>query len=378
MAFNPKLIHRVERKPKSLDLTEMLNRDIRFSKNISNKDLEYLYEQLYILLESGLDLHSSIELIIETAAKRKYLIQILIQIKNIMLDGKSLSESLELSEAFTPFDFFAIKIGENSGNLIQVFKDLKDHYSKRIATKRLIISSLTYPIIVITFTIGVIFFLMTFLVPMFKDMFKQIGGELPGITTFVIESSEFIERNIWGLLLGILCLVVSIIYVKKLPKVKRVVDYSLIKIPFIKRFVLKTNVLRFLQLLLLLNRSFVPIIEALNLIQKSTGFFPLNDVINQIKTDLLAGESFSQSIQKHPIFEPKLTALIRVGEEGNKLPDIYERLIDQYQKDINHLNKVLTTFIEPFIVLFLGVIVAIVLISMYMPLFNINSGASFN
>lgn len=377
MNFNPEHIQQTKTKKEASSVTDFLNKDIRLSKYLSNKDLEYLYSQLQILIESGLDLHASVELVIDTSAKRKYLIKILESIKESMLSGISFSESLESTEAFLPFDYYAIKIGEESGKLVEVFTDLRNHYTKRIATKRLLVSSLTYPIIVITFTVAVVFFLMTFLVPMFKDMFQKVGGELPAITQFVINISSFIENNI-GILFGVVVLLTILIsYLRKQEKVKRQFDYFLLKVPFLNKFVQKAGLLRYLQLMLLLNRSYVPLMDSLSLIQKSTSFYPLNDVIDHLKTDLLKGKLISESMQKHDVFEPKLVALIRVGEEGNKLPMIYERLIDQYQEDITHLNKVLTTFIEPIIVLFLGVIVAVVLISMYMPLFDINSGANF-
>lgn len=377
MNFNPQHIRQTKVDKKESSITEILSRDIRLSKTLSNKDLEYLYSQLQILVESGLDLHAALELVIDTSGKRKYLIQVLGKIKTSMLKGISFSESLESTEAFLPFDFYAIKIGEESGKLVEVFTDLRAHYTKRIATKRLLVSSLTYPFIVITFTIAVVFFLMTFLVPMFKDMFQKVGGELPAITQYVINFSSFIENNLGILGLSILGGIGLFTFLKKQEGVKRRFHYLTLKIPFLKTFVQKANLLRYLQLMLLLNRSFVPLMDSLGLIQKSTSFYPLNDVLDQVKTDLLQGRLISESMQDHPIFEPKLVALIRVGEEGNQLPMIYERLIDQYQDDLTHLNKVLTTFIEPIIVLFLGVIVAIVLISMYMPLFDINTGANF-
>jgi len=377
MNFNPEHIQQVKAKKEETSIAAFLSKDIRLSKYLAHKDLEYLYNQLQILLASGLDLHASLELVIETSAKRKYLIQILEKIKESMLSGISFSVSLETTEAFLPFDFYAIKIGEESGKLVDVFTDLRIHYSKRIATKRLLVSALTYPVIVITFTIAVVFFLMTFLVPMFKDMFQKVGGELPAITQYVINFSSFIENNLGTLALGTIACIGLFSYLKKQKRVRRQFDYLLLKIPFLNVFVQKANLLRYLQLMLLLNRSFVPLMDSLSLIQKSTSFYPLNDVLDLIKADLLKGKLISESMQKHPIFEPKLVALIRVGEEGNQLPMIYERLIDQYQEDLTHLNKVLTTFIEPIIVLFLGVIVAIVLISMYMPLFDINSGANF-
>ncbi len=377
MSFNPEHILQTTSKKEESTITDFLNKDIRLSKYLSNKDLEYVYNQLQILIESGLDLHASIELIIDTSTKRKYLVKILTQIKDSMLTGTSFSDSLEKTSAFYPFDYYAIKIGEESGKLAEVFIDLRAHYVKRIATKRLLVSSLTYPIIVITFTIAVVFFLMAYLVPMFQDMFQKVGGELPAITQYVINVSSFIKDNLGGIAISILLLILLMAYLRKQNAVRRQFDYLLLKIPFVKIFIQKANLLRYLQLMLLLNRSYVPLMDSLNLIQKSTRFYPLNDVIDHLKVDLLKGRLISQSMQKHSIFEPKLVALVRVGEEGNQLPMIYERLIDQYQEDITHLNKVLTTFIEPIIVLFLGVIVAIVLIAMYMPLFDINSGANF-
>ena len=121
---------------------------------------------------------------------------------------------------------------------------------------------------------------------MFKDMFQKVGGELPVITQYVINTSSFIQNNVGTLGLGLLAAIGLFSYLKKKKAVRRQFDYFILKVPFLKVFVQKANLLRYLQLMLLLNRSYVPLMDSLSLIQKSTTFYPLNDVIDDLKADL--------------------------------------------------------------------------------------------
>ncbi|MCT4665716.1 MAG: type II secretion system F family protein [Flavobacteriales bacterium] len=377
-SFNPQHIEQLNaKKPKTSDSSwgDWLNKDIRLSKKLSPKYLEEIYNQLTVLLKSGLDIHAGIQLILETSdKKKKYLIEVLDRVSGFMLEGKTLSDSFLETQAFHPFDYYSIKIGEESGRLSEVFEDLKKYYQSKIALKRLVISSLTYPAIVILFTSLVVMFLMVFLVPMFQDMFSRTGSELPMITQVVISISDFLAQNFLYLFSALILSVILIWRALRIPKIKSYWDHILLRLPIIGLLVRKTNLLRFIQLLLLMAKAHVPITKSLELIKKSSHFYPLKNTCQQLSQQLIKGQSLSEALTEDHFISKKIKTLIKVGEQGNKLEEVYESLILELEKEISHQNKLITSLLEPFIILFLGVVVALVLISMYLPLFNINAG----
>jgi type IV pilus assembly protein PilC len=365
------------KKKEEKDVTDFLNKDIRLSPLLSAKYLEKLYSKMAVLLDSGLDVHSSLKLIEAQNENNKYFKKVIHTIHTNMIKGLSFSESLKETKAFSDFDYYSIKIGEDSGQLYEVFNDLKIFYNQKIENRRLVVSSLTYPVIVLVFTSLVVTFLMLFLVPMFQEMFNRSGNSLPGITQWVIAVSTFLQKNGWVILVSLLLMIISGFFLTKRPKVKRQLDYMLIKTPLLKTYLNKVNTLRFVQLLLLMNKAHLPITQSLELIEKGTFFFPIKDLCARVQEHLLNGQSFSKSLEDEKFLGTEIITLIKIGEQGNKLGSIYQKLSDQLKKEIEYQNKLLTSLIEPFILLFLGSIVAIVLISMYLPLFQLNSGMGF-
>ncbi len=378
MKFDVKNIqHSAVENTSPVDFFAFLKKDISFSKGIALKDLEYFYNQLSILMSAGLDLHAALQILEEGAAQRKKLCNTLLELQQALVNGKSLSDAIHTTSQFPIFDYYTIKIGEESGNFIQVFEDLSLFYQKKIANRRLIISSMTYPLIVMMVAFGAIFFMMNFLVPLFQDMFQQIGGELPEITQFVISISEGIQANTGFIFLGIVAIILLGKFINRMEGIQKNVHLLSIKIPLVKGIVKKIQLLRFLQLIYLLNKSHITILHSLDLLSSSIRFYPLNKAFKCMKQDLLKGGFIHEAMKKHSIFDAKIIAMVRVGEETNSLSTIYKRLVDQYATELEHENKILTTVLEPAIILILGFFVAFILIAMYLPIFNLSSGMGF-
>lgn len=358
------------------DAFAFLKKDIRFSNKVPLKDLEYFYNQLSILMAAGLDLHAALQILEEGAVKRKVLHEIIRQLQQYLIEGDSFSAAIQKCKQFPIFDYYTLKIGEESGSFVQVFEDLSLFYQKKIANRRLIISSMTYPAIVMMVAAGAIFFMMNFLVPLFQDMFVQIGGDLPEITKLVISISEAIQNNTGTIFLGIVGIIALFYFAKRSFVIQKNLSLLSLRIPLVKNIVKKIQLLRFLQLIYLLNKSHITILHSLDLLSKSITFYPLNSAFKAMKKDLLQGGFIHEAMKKHSIFDAKIVAMVRVGEETNSLATIYKRLVDQYASELEHENKVLTTALEPAIILILGFFVAFILIAMYLPIFNLSSGMS--
>src|ERR1044072_10023381 len=165
------------------------NQDIRvFKRKLSDKKRERFYSELNILVRAGIDLKTAMEIVVEeqTKSQDKKTFSV---IKDEIVRGKSLSKSIEDTGEFSPYEFYSIRVGEESGKLLDVLKDLGNFFAVKIKQKRHFINSISYPVIVLLAALGAIYFMLNFVIPMFADVFKTFGSELPALTKFIIKLS---------------------------------------------------------------------------------------------------------------------------------------------------------------------------------------------
>ena len=174
---------------------DLLNKDIKlFGSQLKDQTKESFYSELTTLFSAGVDIKTALELIEEEQEKEVDRV-LFKKIKDDVVSGISLSASIENTGKFSPYEFHSLRIGEESGKLNFVLTDLSKFFSRKINQQRQIVSALTYPAIVFSVAFGAVFFMMNFIVPMFADVFKRFGGDLPGITQFIIDLSDGIADN---------------------------------------------------------------------------------------------------------------------------------------------------------------------------------------
>src|SRR5882757_4040050 len=182
-------------------LTDLLNRDISFSsRELSDKKKEYLYLELSSLLQAGINLKSSFELITADQEKEKDK-QLFKKIQDTVLNGTTFSQALQQTGKFSLYEVYSLQIGEETGKIIEVLNDLAKFYQNKIKQRRKIISALTYPCVVLTTSLGAVFFMLRFVVPMFSDIFKRSGNKLPWITEKIMDVSQAMENNFWRVII---------------------------------------------------------------------------------------------------------------------------------------------------------------------------------
>ena len=343
-----------------------------FSKPLSNKTKEGFYLELSVLLKAGVDLKSSLELI-EKSIKKRQTKAIVNQIYEAIISGKSLSEAIEEIKHFTHYEYHSLRIGEETGTLAEVTTQLGEFFNKKNEQKRLIVSALTYPLIIMCTAVLVVAFMLNFVVPMFEDMFRQQQIELPAITVFIIDMSNFFKSYGWLMFMIVLVIIASQTFLRKQPKYKKLRDRLILKTPIIGSFTKTVYVSQFSQAIALLTASKVPMVSSIQLVKKMIQFYPLQNALESIEYDLLLGKSLSDSLKKHSFFDDKMSALVKVAEETNQTSFIFEKLSQQYSSQVQQKSKTLTTFLEPFIIFFVGIMVGIILIAMYLPMFKLSS-----
>ncbi|HBH49502.1 MAG TPA: type II secretion system F family protein [Bacteroidales bacterium] len=354
-------------------LWEFLNRDISIgSKSLGDKRKERFYSELSVLINSGIDLASTLDIVVKQE-KHKKTQDTYTGILDDLIKGDSFSTCLKKAGVFSNYEYYSIMIGEESGTLPKILEELSDYYKTRLKQRRQITSALTYPILVITVALGAVIFMLNVIVPMFAGVFQRFGGDLPPITQKIMGASEYFSKNFLLLLTIIGVFIGLTIYLKRFEVYRKISTALLLRLPIFGLLTRKIYLSRFCSTLQLLVSSQAPIIEALSLINKMIRFYPLNVALEGIQDGLAHGKSLNESMQPYKIFDIQLVSLVKVGEETGKLEHILQRLYEQYTDDIQYRTAQLGSLLEPLLIIGVGILVMIILIAMYLPLFQLST-----
>ncbi|MBT1705384.1 type II secretion system F family protein [Chryseosolibacter indicus] len=354
-------------------LEKILETDIKlFSQKFNDKNKEAFYLELSTLLVAGLDIKSALELIEEEQLKKEHE-SIIKEIKENLINGDSLWEAMQKSSHFTPYEYFSVQIGEETGKLDIVLNQLYQYFNTKLKQRRQFVSALSYPVIILITSIGAVSFMLLFIVPMFSDVFKRFGGELPYLTRIIIKISLMIQSNFifFFVLAGVVALYLYLnrdeIWMKKYAA--KLIWY----IPVVGKIVYSIQLARFCSSMSLLLSSKVPIIRSINLISQMVTFYPIQTTLEEMAKDVMNGESLHVGMSKHKIYSKRMVSLIKVGEEVNRLDTFFEKLSKQFGTDAEHQTSLLNTFLEPAMIIFLGLVVGFILLAMYLPMFEIST-----
>ncbi len=338
---------------------------------ISNSKKEIFFSGLNSLLNAGLDFSRSFELLIfeENNLRIKGVLQ---KIYARVIKGSALWQAMEESEEFQSVDCGVVKIGEETGKINESLGFLAEYYHKRIAQKRLINGAISYPIMIIVTAIIVIIFMVLVIVPMFEQVYSRMGGDLPFITQFIIKFSKafpafmlalFFVTSIIGLLLYV--------YRKK-ETIRKMTSNIILFIPLVNTIIKKNYQSRFCKLLYLLTGSGVPLLYSINILSDIIDFYPYKTSFKTISMDLRKGNLFWTSIANFKnLYNNKLITLLRVAEETNSLPEMLKKQGEELSVELEYKIKFLCNMMEPALIIIVGAIVAVVLISMYLPMFKL-------
>jgi len=359
--------------PKKDSMFDFMDKDISlFGSKLSDKIKEEFYSELGILLEAGVDIRTTLDMIIEGLKKQSEK-EVFKSILKGVIDGESLSESLKSQNKFSDYEIFSIQIGEETGKLPKVLKELGKHFHAKIKQRKQIVSAMSYPVLVIFTAFGAIGFMFYFIVPMFSDVFKRFDGELPWITMKVITLSESFSDNILYIIGSFLIVVITPFFVKEKRWYKKISSFILLKIPFFGEMVRMSYMNRFCQNMNLMISSKIPLLRAVGMLKKMIGFYPIEENLTIVEEDILQGVSLNESLRKFDIYDRKMTSLLKVGEDINQLDIFFGKLSNQYSDEVEYKTTLLGSVIEPVLIIFLGVLVGIILVSMYLPLFQLSS-----
>lgn len=343
-----------------------------FFKKVSARDLHIFTHQLSSLIGSGLTLLSALNTIISQTQNR-YLKSVLSDVISKIKDGRSFFEALSnWPNVFSHLFVAMVKSAEIGGNLDEVLKRLEDYSSKEQELRANIREALVYPFFIAVISIFTILILLGFVIPRLTIMFKEMGEVLPLPTRMLIATSGFLKN--YGWLILVIIFVIIFIFMRRLksPESRFVLDRLKLKFPLLGRIIQKIEISRFSRTLSTLLFSGVPVVPALEITQGVVNNVILREEIKGFQDKIREGANFSNVIKSSPYFPVFMTNIISVGEEAGALEGSFLRIADEYTQEAENTLKTLTKLLEPTVILIMGLIVGFIVISMLLPIFQIN------
>ncbi|WP_222984555.1 type II secretion system F family protein [Flagellimonas meishanensis] len=372
-----KLEHTLDRKTSGTsqkqDLEGLLKREFTlFGTLFNNRRKEDFYSELALLLKAGVHLREALGLLGENEKKER-LKEFHAQMLDELDSGQSLSEIMKTRKEFSEYEQYSIQIGEESGNLAKIARELATFFAQKNEQRRNLVNALTYPMIILGTAILVVIFMLRMVVPMFEDIFRQNGVGLPAITKWIISISNFIKDHGW---LAIMVLILAIVLRKPILKIggiQKKWDFLLLKIPYVGKFVRAVYLAQFTQALALLTSSKVPMLSSVQMVRRMVGFHPLQSALDAMESKIMKGASLHESFKGSQMFDNRMVSLIKVAEETNQTEFIFEKLNQQYVSEVQQRSKLLSTIMEPLIIVVIGIFVGVILVSMYLPMFKLST-----
>lgn len=352
-------------------LNDLLNKEIMIGRSLKQKDFVVFLRQFATLIEAGILLVDSIELLAEQT-ESPALKEALENIAEDIREGNALSEGMgRYPKLFPELLVQMIKTGEVSGQLQDVLDRMATYYEKQYQLRQKVSTALTYPIVVATFALLITIFLLLFIVPIFGDMYVSFGSELPLITRMVLGLSGFIRSYWWVFTFIIIGLILLFLHLKNKKSVSMYLDHLVLKIPIIGTFVQKAVLARMTQTLSSLLNSSVPILQAVEVTSEVVGNRVVEKVLLDSRTSLERGESLAKPMEEHWVFPPLIIQMIRVGEQSGALDEMLKKVADIYDQEVNEASDKLQSLIEPILIIFLAVIVGLIVLSIVVPMFGL-------
>jgi type IV pilus assembly protein PilC len=333
-------------------------------------DLVLFCRQLATLLGSGVTILASLETISKQVTSRR-LYEVIKNLQKDMEQGLSFHETLEKhKDIFSELWINLVESGEASGNLAVVLDRLAMYLERNAEFKRKLISALIYPCILLAGSLGALLFLTIKIVPTFAEVFKGFNVDLPGPTLVLMAVSEFIRKFILliiGGLAGFFILFRK--YIKTREGLKQWEQF-LFRLPVFGDFFRALCVERFSSEMSTLVESGVPILYSLEITEQSVGSVVLGEIVHQIKEDVRAGKPLSAPMEQSGFFEPMVVQMVTIGEEIGELSQMFKRVNVFYQEYVEtFLTRILTLF-EPMMLIFMGLVVGLMVVGMFLPIFQ--------
>jgi type IV pilus assembly protein PilC len=353
----------VREKPKEVSFS--------LSKGFKTKDLVLFTRQFATMINAGLPLVQSLDILAAQQPKPK----VAAKIRAILTDvesGSTLADAMRRHrDFFNEIYVNMITAGEAGGILDTILLRLAEYLEAADKLKRKVRGAMFYPVTVMSFAVIAIAILLMFVIPTFAGFFESAGVALPLPTRIVMGLSGLLLGYWWAILAAIAGLVYMLRSYRKSPQGKLTTDRLLLRIPIFGGVLRKAAIARFSRTLGTLVQSGVPILEGLEITARTAGNKVIENAVMESRVSIAGGETISEPLKKSEVFPPMVVQMINVGEQTGGLDDMLEKIADFYDDEVESSVAALTSVIEPIMIVFLGVIVGGMVVAMYLPIFDI-------
>ncbi len=340
-------------------------------KKVTGRDLVVFTRQFSTMVDAGLPLVQCLD-ILGKQSENPTFGEIILNVKGNIEKGSDLSDSMRKHpKVFDGLFCNLVEAGEVGGILDTILKRLADYIEKAESLKKKVKSAMVYPGVIVTVAIGVVAFLMIFVIPAFANLFSTGGGDLPAPTKIVMMVSDFF-RTKWYYLFGGVAAIIFLF--KKIYSTERgrvEIDKLALKLPVVGNLIRKVSVAKFTRTLGTLIASGVPLIEGLEICARTSGNKVVEKAVFNTIEAIKEGESIAAPLSRESIFPPMVTQMIDVGENSGSLDIMCNKIADFYDEEVDNAVAALTSLLEPMLMVFLGFVVGFIVVAMYMPIFKL-------
>lgn len=338
---------------------------------IARQDMVMMCRQLTTLLSAGVTILQSLKVISKQISSKR-LFNVLRLVAEDMEKGLSLHEAMaKHPKVFSEIWVNLVESGEASGNLPVVLNRLATYLERNAEFRRKVVSSLIYPVILIVMGIGALLFLTLKIVPTFANLFAGFNMKLPLLTRFLIALSAFLRRYFLLLAGAIVSTVAIFRYLIKKEENRKQYEFLILKLPLMGEFFRALVIERFSGEMATLVESGVPILYALEITERSVGSVVVAEVIRKVKEEVREGKSLSQPLDRSGFFDPIVVQMVTIGEEIGELSAMLKRVNQFYQEYVDTFIMRFTSIFEPVILMFMGAVVGVMVVGMFLPMFQL-------
>ena len=343
-----------------------------FFKKVSNKEIAEFNRVLSLLLIAKLPLIDALKLI-KNQTKSEYFREIQVKILEELKRGRTLSQCFEkFPTVFSKIYIANIKVGEETGNIAEVLAEYTEFQQKFYELKQKISMAFRYPAFVLSITVLAVLFMLLFLIPTFEALFRSMKNEIPPITQFLLDISGTMTEHYLTMLIGVGVSAFVGLRISKSEYFKREIgDLLIIKLPYFSDMFKKNLLSRFSLSMGLLLKNGVNLTEALSISSKISENSIFVGEISRMNKNLHKGQNIVSNITSSKLFDKTFSQLLAAGEESAELDKVFYMLSDFYGKEFDYKLKNLTSLIEPILILIIGSLVAVILVAMYLPMFEL-------
>ncbi|MGE5691966.1 MAG: type II secretion system F family protein [Pseudomonadota bacterium] len=343
-------------------------------KKIKPKSLQVFSRQFATMIEAGLNVVSAL-VILEEQTDDKYLAAVISELRADVEGGLLLSQAMgRHPKVFSRLYVSMVEAGEAAGILDQVLDRVAFQIEKETQIKRRVKGAMIYPTMVLIFATLVLVGMLMFLVPVFVNIFSQLGGQLPTLTQWVVNASNLLKSK-WYVIFPTIGLVIfGIRKYKRTEPGRQLWDRIKLKIPMkIGQVVLKVTMARFSRTLSTLVAAGVDIIKALEITAQTSGNWVVEEALGEVRAKVHEGVPIAQPLVENPVFPPMVSQMVKIGEETGELEKMLGKIADFYEDEVDASIQSLTSIVEPIMMLLVGLMVGVIIIAMYLPMFRMLS-----